>query len=206
MANPIVANATQVIKALFENNASGEEEFEGEDLVGFTKLSPQALNDAVDYLDSKGFLNRQDFMGTTPYDFGHVNLNVHGKHFYHELNSNQVVAKKKPRTVKSKSALKVFISHSNKDVEVAKAIIDLLRISLNLKTGDIRCTSVDGYRLPAGVSTDEQLKTEIHDSEVLVGLISAESMSSHYVLFELGARWGAKKPLFPLITDDEGAK
>lgn len=101
--------------------------------------------------------------------------------------------------------MKIFISHSHKDVEIAKALIELLRASLNLKTEDIRCTSVDGHRLPAGISTDEQLKSEIHDSEVLIGLISPSSISSYYVLFELGARWGANKPLIPLITNEKGA-
>lgn len=206
MANPIVTTATKVLKALFENDPSGEGVFDGDDLMKFTALSPQAINDSVEYLYSKGLLERQDYLGTTPFHFGHVNLNVHGKHLYHEQSDDQNKNTEKHKSPQKTSYMKIFISHSNKDVEVAKAIIDLLRISLNLKTRDIRCTSVDGYRLPAGVSTDAQLKTEIHDSEVLVGLISAESMSSHYVLFELGARWGAEKPLFPLITDGEGAK
>jgi hypothetical protein len=100
--------------------------------------------------------------------------------------------------------MKIFISHSSQDSEIAKHLIELLRISLNLRTQDIRCTSVDGYRLPAGSSTDEQLKAEIHDSEILLGLISPASLSSYYVLFELGARWGANKPLIPLIANRNG--
>ena len=102
--------------------------------------------------------------------------------------------------------MEIFISHSNKDVDIAKELIELLRVSLNLRTQDIRCTSVDGYRLPAGSSTDEQLKVEIHDSKVLLGLISPASISSYYVLFELGARWGANKPLIPLITNRNGVE
>lgn len=106
----------------------------------------------------------------------------------------------------TQTSMEIFISHSNKDVEIAKELIELLRIALNLKTQDIRCTSVDGYRLPAGSSTDEQLKSEIHDSKILIGLISPASISSYYVLFELGARWGAKKPLIPLITNTHGVE
>lgn len=102
--------------------------------------------------------------------------------------------------------MKIFISHSHKDVEIAKGLIELLRIALNLRVEDIRCTSVDGYRLPAGISTNEQLKSEIHDSSVLIGLISPASISSYYVLFELGARWGANKPLIPLLSNSSGAE
>lgn len=105
----------------------------------------------------------------------------------------------------SENNMKIFISHSHKDVNLAKALIELIRNALNLKAEDIRCTSVDGYRLRAGVSTDEQLKTEIYNSEVLIGLISPSSISSYYVLFELGARWGANKPLIPLITNEQGS-
>jgi len=100
----------------------------------------------------------------------------------------------------------VFISHSHQDVDIAKALIELLKISLNLSSDKIRCTSVDGYRLPAGISTDQQLKSEIHDSKILIGLISPSSISSYYVLFELGARWGANKPLIPLIANAQGAE
>ncbi len=100
--------------------------------------------------------------------------------------------------------IKVFISHSHKDILVAQAIIDLLQSSLNLENSDIRCTSVDGYRLRAGASTDSQLKAEIYDADILLGLISPASINSHYVLFELGARWGANKPLIPIVTDQKG--
>lgn len=100
--------------------------------------------------------------------------------------------------------IKVFISHSHKDILIAQAIIDLLQGALNLENSNIRCTSVDGYRLRAGTSTDSQLKAEIYDADILLGLISPASISSHYVLFELGARWGANKPLIPIVTDQKG--
>ena len=96
--------------------------------------------------------------------------------------------------------LRVFISHSDDDVEIAKPLITLLRNALNLRSDDIRCSSVDGYRLPAGASTDDILRQEVHDSELLIGLITPSSINSVYVLFELGARWGAGKPMYPLLA------
>jgi len=100
----------------------------------------------------------------------------------------------------------IFISHSSQDADKAKLLIDLLKTSLNLSASKIRCTSVNGYRLSAGASTNETLKKEVHDCKVLIGLISPNSINSAYVLFELGARWGASLPLIPLITSELGSE
>ncbi|MBA4849050.1 toll/interleukin-1 receptor domain-containing protein [Emticicia sp. BO119] len=196
MANPIKKNAVIILKALFENNPNQNLMFDGNDIFEFTKLGILDTNDAVDFLDSQGLLNRHNYLGTAPYNFGHISLNSQGNYEYHELTDNQ----------NNETQMKIFISHSHNDLEVVKELVELLRISLNLKTIDIRCTSLDGYRLPAGISTDTQLKTEIHESEVLIGVISPASINSYYVLFELGARWGANKPLIPLIINIKGAE
>ena len=101
---------------------------------------------------------------------------------------------------------KVFISHSSSDADVAELIINLLRSALNLAADDIRCTSVDGYRLPAGADVDEQLRDELLATPVFIGLLSQATFESAYVLFELGARWGAKKHLMPLLAPGVDAK
>ncbi len=98
------------------------------------------------------------------------------------------------------SNLDVFISHSSKDVDVAEALIDLLRASLNIPSERIRCTSVPGYKLRGGASTDDTLRREVHDTGVLIGIITGASLNSAYVLFELGARWGAGRYMVPLLA------
>jgi len=98
------------------------------------------------------------------------------------------------------TSLDVFISHSSSDELVAKTLISLIRSALNLPAERIRCTSVNGYRLPAGATTNEQLQQEIHESRAFIALITPNSLRSMYVMFELGARWGARKPLIPLLA------
>jgi len=95
--------------------------------------------------------------------------------------------------------LKIFISHSSVDVQLAESLANLLRLALPLSPEEIRCTSVDGYRLPVGVDTDERLRREVRDSSIFLALITPTSIRSAYVLFELGARWGANLPLFPVL-------
>jgi hypothetical protein len=96
--------------------------------------------------------------------------------------------------------LEVFISHSSDDVDLAKAQVEALQIALMIPAGLIRCTSVDGYRLPLGADSDIFIKREVKSARCFIGLITPASWASAYVLFELGARWGADLPLLPLLA------
>ena len=96
--------------------------------------------------------------------------------------------------------MRIFISHSSRDAELARALIDLLQAALPITSDEIRCSSVDGYRLPGGVSIDQRLRNEVHDAELVIGLLTPNSLRSAYVSFELGARWGAQKRMIPLLA------
>ncbi|QKQ76223.1 toll/interleukin-1 receptor domain-containing protein [Nostoc sp. TCL240-02] len=98
--------------------------------------------------------------------------------------------------------IKIFISHSSSDKELVSKLVELFRASLNIPSKEIRCTSLDGYRLPGGANFNDQLRQEVYDSHVFIGVLSQASFQSQYVLFELGARWGAKKQLIPLLAPD----
>lgn len=118
---------------------------------------------------------------------------VNQKPIIQEIRKETVTQANKPKIL-------VLISHSSKDVDLATALIELLRAGLGLLATQIRCSSVDGYRLPAGVDTDAQLRREITDAGLLVGLLTPNSLSSTYVLFELGARWGIQRSMIPLLA------
>lgn len=97
----------------------------------------------------------------------------------------------------------IFISHSSKDEKLAAALIDLLLSalpSLGSRPNQIRCTSVPGYKLEGGAETDSQLRREMKDALVFIGLLTRNSLRSTYVLFELGARWGAGTRIKPLVA------
>ena len=94
----------------------------------------------------------------------------------------------------------VFISHSSKDADLALALIELLKAGLGLLSNQIRCSSVDGYRLPVGVNSEAKLREEVNEAKAVIGLITPSSLSSAFVMFELGARWGANQYLAPLLA------
>lgn len=101
---------------------------------------------------------------------------------------------------KGNGEIEIFISHNSRDVDVAEALIELIRAALDVPHGKMRCTSVDGYRLPAGAATESQLRQEVHNSRCFVALLTPSSVQSSYVLFELGARWGAGLNCLPLLA------
>jgi hypothetical protein len=107
-----------------------------------------------------------------------------------------------PKSMESSThqGILVFISHSSKDAPLALALIELLTSGLGLQSHQIRCSSVDGYRLPVGVNTETKLREEVNASRVVIGLITPNSLASAFVMFELGARWGANQFLAPLLA------
>jgi predicted RNA-binding Zn-ribbon protein involved in translation (DUF1610 family) len=142
---------------------------------GYIKAIDASSFDGVAYLDAK--------------------ITLQGREYLKELENNDEESGKM-----TSSNIFLFISHSSNDIAFVQSLIDLIRAALNLDVSKIRCTSVDGYRLPGGANTDEQLKKEVHDAETFIGVISSESIKSIYVVFELGARWGANRSLIPLIA------
>lgn len=106
-----------------------------------------------------------------------------------------------PMEQPSKSVrLQIFVSHSSKDRVLAEALTDLLKAALGLLPPQILCSSVDGHRLPVGVNTESQLRDDVNAARVVIGLLTPNSLASSFVMFELGARWGAKLFLAPLLA------
>jgi hypothetical protein len=94
----------------------------------------------------------------------------------------------------------VLISHTNKGKMLAEALIELLQAGLGLLPSHTLCSNVNEYWTAEGVNTEAHLRAEVSAAKVVIGLITPRSLSSTYVLFELGARWGAGLPMIPLLV------
>ena len=102
--------------------------------------------------------------------------------------------------------IKIFLSHSATDEPLASALVDCLMASMVLDDDELRCTSVAGHKLPVGSDFAATLLEDIGDSSVIIGLVTRNALASSWVLFELGATWGAKKNMKPLVTDEVDLK
>jgi hypothetical protein len=110
---------------------------------------------------------------------------------------------KKTKTVNS--TLDIFVSHSSKNQNSLKLLLEILRLALNIPSKRIRCTSVHGHKLNGGVSQDDQLRNDILHSKVFICLITPASIKSFYVILEIGLRLANKQNIIPLIGSTKGA-
>lgn len=94
----------------------------------------------------------------------------------------------------------LFISHRHLDEDVATALVRLFEVAFLIEPWQIRCTSVDPYRLPAAIDTAERLRAEINRAKAVLGIITPAFKDSSYVLFELGACWGQNGVSLPTLA------
>jgi len=158
----------------------------------------------LDHLKKEGLIESKTVIGGGDIEIVEVTLSFDGLEYYKELKKGDNNKKKEHDTIPSitetQKMIKLFISHSSKDQELAEKLTELVKNALRLSSDEIRCTTIDGYRLPGGAKTNEQIKREVRESIAFIGLISTAAADSMYVLFELGARWGSDKNLLPLLA------
>lgn len=99
-------------------------------------------------------------------------------------------------------AIKIFVSHSAADEKLASALVDCIFSCMVLRDEEVRCTSVPGHKLPIGGDSTTILRDELSETSVVIGLLTQNALASSWVLFELGATWGAGRKLQPLLADD----
>jgi len=93
----------------------------------------------------------------------------------------------------------LFISHSSADHMIVEAFINFLEKSfVGENKPQIRCTSVEGYKLALGDTPKTKLPPEI-SSSLVICLLTPRSLQSPWVLFELGAAWGLASRVIPLL-------
>ena len=97
---------------------------------------------------------------------------------------------------------KLFISHSHRDHEIARSLVDIIESFFSVPNESILCSSVPGYELDLGSLTSDELRTKLSIAELVIALLSPNSLMSNWVLFELGAAWGIGKSVVPLLVGD----
>jgi len=99
---------------------------------------------------------------------------------------------------------KIFVSHRHKDQAIARALTEVLTTAFEVHPRDIRCTSVQPYRLPFGKNTGERLRDEIGHAKAVLGILAPDTAQSSYVMFELGAAWSQRVYTCPLLSTGAG--
>jgi hypothetical protein len=68
--------------------------------------------------------------------------------------------------------IKIFISHSAADEQLASALVDCVFSCMVLEDEEVRCTSVPGHKLPVGGESARILRDELGESSVVIGLLT----------------------------------
>ncbi len=96
-------------------------------------------------------------------------------------------------------SLEVFISHSHKDADIARALTSFLVMGAGLDMSDIRCTSHSAANLAPGQLISKELRKAIEECRLFLPILTEHSLGSQYVILEIGAAWGLKSEIIPVL-------
>jgi Transposase zinc-binding domain/TIR domain len=96
--------------------------------------------------------------------------------------------------------VRLLISHSHRDEDLASRLVDVITSGLHVPAGELRCTSVPGYQLDLGTMAPEALRRELGSAASVVAILTPNSLSAEWVLFELGSAWANAKVAIPLLV------
>lgn len=109
------------------------------------------------------------------------------------------------------NSMKIFISHSSKDIKYVKALVKLL-CDIGVTERDLFCSSIAGFGIPLGENIYEYLEKEFKNNNLLVIFILSDNYyKSAACLNEMGAAWVLKKEYYSILlpgfnfTNIEGA-
>lgn len=84
--NPIEQNANYILKIIMEKEMYT---IGGGSLKKETGLSPQDINDAVEFLEEINAIKVLNAVGTSPYNFWNITINSKGKRIYYDNNPTE---------------------------------------------------------------------------------------------------------------------
>ena len=95
--------------------------------------------------------------------------------------------------------IRVFVSHSSRDQQIVRGVVDFLTSSMAIADREIRCTTLPDTALPVGAHSSTRLRQDLNTAEIVICLLTRDSVASDWVLLELGAAWGMGKTIVPLV-------
>lgn len=87
---------------------------------------------------------------------------------------------------------KIFISHSTKNRELIKILVEFLQMGMGISRGDIFCTSYP-EELPTGEQFIEEIRQKMKNCEVVFLVITEDFLRSQFCLTEMGLHGGSEK-------------
>lgn len=95
--------------------------------------------------------------------------------------------------------MKIFISHSSEDSELAKIFTDLLEKAFHIDSTEIYCTSTHN-NINIGDNFINNIRDSLQDAEAVFFLVSENYINSYFCLMEMGASWAFKDNIIPVLV------
>jgi hypothetical protein len=89
-------------------------------------------------------------------------------------------------------AIKLFISHSVNNEELARALISLLNVTFYFRNWEVRCTSLARYEPSDEILTMGQLSQELNQAKLVIFILTPFSEESGWLRLELGQAWATR--------------